>query len=185
MDIISLWMRREIRNVEATYATWNICGTAPLWQSDAKKSQWCLRSHIPASSAECIFFTTRLSPHVRRKSTVYTAGNFLGLGLKPSWLLCANGGRMGWERVDVLNVAEKPSVAKEVSALMTGGNYRNGVTQSRFNPVHQFQYRVQERDCSMVFTSVRGHLMSLEFASGYQNWNSTPPEELYSGRQEG
>lgn len=32
---------------------------------------------------------------------------------------------MGWELVDVLNVAEKPSVAKEISALMTGGNYRN------------------------------------------------------------
>ncbi|PFH35125.1 DNA topoisomerase family protein [Besnoitia besnoiti] len=79
----------------------------------------------------------------------------------------------------VLNVAEKPSVAKEASRLLAG-SYQNVQSQSRFNPVHQFAFCLQSRDCTMLFTSVRGHLMSLDFSPGYQNWQTTPPEELYS-----
>ncbi|CBZ54216.1 putative DNA topoisomerase III alpha [Neospora caninum Liverpool] len=86
---------------------------------------------------------------------------------------------MKGDRLTVLNVAEKPSVAKEASRLLAGA-YQNAPSQSRFNPVHQFEFSLQNRSCTMLFTSVRGHLMSLEFASAYQNWNTTPPEDLYS-----
>ncbi|KEP67584.1 UNVERIFIED_CONTAM: DNA topoisomerase family protein [Hammondia hammondi] len=85
---------------------------------------------------------------------------------------------MRGDRITVLNVAEKPSVAKEASRLLSGG-YQNAPTQSRFNPVHQFEFSLQNRSCTMLFTSVRGHLMSLDFASAYQNWNTIPPEDLY------
>ena len=36
----------------------------------------------------------------------------------------------------------------------------------------------------MVFTSVLGHLLELEFADGFDSWNACRPEELFTVRVE-
>lgn len=42
----------------------------------------------------------------------------------------------------VLNVAEKPSVAREVSAILSGGNRRSERGKSQFNPNWTFSYEI-------------------------------------------
>lgn len=53
-----------------------------------------------------------------------------------------------------LHIAEKNSIAKEVSNILSDGTKRNGFTRSQFNPVYEFQIdgKLQR------FSSVRGHL---------------------------
>ena len=66
--------------------------------------------------------------------------------------------------IRVLNVAEKPSVAKEVSRVLCGGRQpqsRRG--PSPYNVNWEFPYEVEGKQCQMVFTSVTGHLMEMDF----------------------
>ena len=56
----------------------------------------------------------------------------------------------------VLNVAEKPSVAKEVSRVLSNGNVRMREGMTNYNKVWEFGYTVQGQRCDMVFTSVVG-----------------------------
>lgn len=51
---------------------------------------------------------------------------------------------------------------------------------SRYNPVYEFQYTIGAQPCDMVFTSVSGHLMSLEFTGDARRWNGTDPVALYT-----
>jgi len=79
----------------------------------------------------------------------------------------------------VLNVAEKPSVAKEISrALSNGGaRCRDGLTP--WNKVWEFEYVVRGRRVTMVFTSVTGHLSNFEFAEErHRRWANADPREL-------
>lgn len=75
-----------------------------------------------------------------------------------------------------LNVAEKPSVAKELANSLSNGNFRNGTTQSRFNPVFEFQFEGK----SMIVTSVAGHLMEDEFPAHTRSWAAYPFQGLFS-----
>ena len=52
----------------------------------------------------------------------------------------------------VLNVAEKPSVAKEVSRILAGGSQRTMDSESKYNPVYQFDFKLQQQPVSMLFT---------------------------------
>ncbi|OEH80669.1 DNA topoisomerase iii [Cyclospora cayetanensis] len=80
----------------------------------------------------------------------------------------------------VLNVAEKPSVAKEITRLLGGDNVRRLQSSSTFNAVTSFPSTLHGRECEMIFTSVRGHLMTLDFSSPFSSWNAVPPEALFS-----
>lgn len=51
---------------------------------------------------------------------------------------------------------------------------------ARYNPVAEFQYQIGGQACDMVFTSVAGHLMELEFEDGYRRWRGVDPVDLYS-----
>ena len=46
----------------------------------------------------------------------------------------------------------------------------------------EFQYQIGGQACDMVFTSVAGHLMELEFEDGYRRWRGVDPADLYSAR---
>ncbi|KAL8440282.1 hypothetical protein Efla_004978 [Eimeria flavescens] len=87
---------------------------------------------------------------------------------------------MGPRIVKVLNVAEKPSVAKEITRLLGGPNARRLQSASNFNAVTSFPCLLQNQECEMIFTSVRGHLMSLDFPPPFSSWNAVPPEALFS-----
>jgi DNA topoisomerase III len=78
-----------------------------------------------------------------------------------------------------LNVAEKPSVAKEVSMLLSKGQCRTTPSQSRFNPVFEFRLPTNQ-DVVMLFTSVAGHLTEDEFPPQTKSWATFPLPQLFS-----
>jgi DNA topoisomerase-3 len=52
--------------------------------------------------------------------------------------------------------------------------------RSPYNPIWEFCYTINGQQCDMVFTSVAGHLMELEFAAQYKRWRGCSPLELYT-----
>lgn len=52
--------------------------------------------------------------------------------------------------------------------------------RARFNPIWEFNYTIQGTQCDMVFTSVAGHLMELDFTQQHKRWRSCSPLELYN-----
>ncbi|KVI00499.1 hypothetical protein Ccrd_021255 [Cynara cardunculus var. scolymus] len=90
------------------------------------------------------------------------------------------GGGGGGRAIRVLNVAEKPSVAKTVSGILSrnqGLRMREG--RSRYNKVFEFNYTIQGQPCQMLFTSVTGHLMEIEFEGRYRKWHACDPVDLF------
>ncbi|CAJ1047100.1 putative Toprim domain/DNA topoisomerase/GRF zinc finger containing protein [Leishmania shawi] len=75
-----------------------------------------------------------------------------------------------------LNVAEKPSVAKEMAQSLSGGHCRTVQSQSRFNPVFEFNFEGK----TMLVTSVVGHLMEDQFPPNTKNWSTYPFQGLFS-----
>ncbi|GMH33038.1 hypothetical protein BSKO_00872 [Bryopsis sp. KO-2023] len=79
----------------------------------------------------------------------------------------------------VLNVAEKPSVAREVSRILSNGNRTDIPSCARFNKNFQFDYALNGQPATMVFTSVTGHLMELDFGEAHRSWGSCAPADLF------
>ncbi|CAG9463966.1 unnamed protein product [Pedinophyceae sp. YPF-701] len=76
----------------------------------------------------------------------------------------------------VLNVAEKPSVAKEVSRVLSNGSAQC-VGGARFNRNWSFAYNVAGQTYNMLFTSVAGHLKEIDFADASVKkwrWDTLP-----------
>nr|CCA26226.1 DNA topoisomerase putative [Albugo laibachii Nc14] len=80
----------------------------------------------------------------------------------------------------VLNVAEKPSVAKEISSILSSGRSNKRSGQSKYNPIFEFPYEIRQQSVQMIFTSVIGHLMELNFTPNYRGWHSCDPYELFA-----
>ncbi|EGG19640.1 DNA topoisomerase III [Cavenderia fasciculata] len=79
----------------------------------------------------------------------------------------------------VLNVAEKPSAAEEISQLLAGTRPRKRPGLSKYNPIWEFKYNILGGNADMVFTSVLGHLMNTEVEERYIPWYSCEPVELF------
>eukprot|EP00917_Polyrhabdina_sp_WS-2016_P015509 GHVP01033751.1.p1 GENE.GHVP01033751.1~~GHVP01033751.1.p1 ORF type:complete len:747 (-),score=128.50 GHVP01033751.1:329-2569(-) len=75
----------------------------------------------------------------------------------------------------ILNVAEKPSVAREISKHLGRGNARRLPTSVPSNPISAFPYTFGSDNVEMIVTSVRGHLMELTFANVSKDWNVSEP----------
>ncbi|XP_051141098.1 DNA topoisomerase 3-alpha isoform X2 [Andrographis paniculata] len=90
---------------------------------------------------------------------------------------------VGRRPIRALNVAEKPSVAKAVSEILSknpaSGGLRVRDGRSRYNRIFEFNYFAQNQHFHMSFTSVTGHLMELEFEERYRKWHSCDPVDLY------
>lgn len=69
----------------------------------------------------------------------------------------------------VLNVAEKPSVAKSITNFLSGGQSRYIEPKSKYNPIYEFNYAIQGEPVLMRVTSVQGHVMTMEFEEGFTN----------------
>ncbi|KAK6125542.1 hypothetical protein DH2020_040716 [Rehmannia glutinosa] len=89
----------------------------------------------------------------------------------------------GGRPLRALNVAEKPSVAKAVSGILSktpsSGGLRVRDGRSRYNRIFEFNYTIQNQQVHMSFTSVTGHLMELDFEDRYRKWHSCDPVDLY------
>eukprot|EP01087_Luapelamoeba_hula_P000664 TRINITY_DN10492_c0_g1_i1.p1 TRINITY_DN10492_c0_g1~~TRINITY_DN10492_c0_g1_i1.p1 ORF type:complete len:246 (-),score=6.38 TRINITY_DN10492_c0_g1_i1:671-1408(-) len=81
--------------------------------------------------------------------------------------------------VRVLNVAEKPTVAKEVAKILSSGKCRSRQGRSKYNHVFEFKYQMRGQDCDQIFTSVTGHIMELDVTPKYKPWNSCEPADLF------
>ena len=81
----------------------------------------------------------------------------------------------------MLNVGEKPSVAKEVSNVLSGNRHSSEAGVSQYNRVHRFGYQLRGYgQCEMVFTSVSGHLMDHKFVDpAVKSWQGCDPSELF------
>ena len=84
----------------------------------------------------------------------------------------------------ILSVAEKPSVAKELTAIFC---QQAGIQSNRrpgFSPYNQCfdiercAFRTN-MNAKMTMTSVTGHLMGIDFEQRYKGWNSCAPIELF------
>ncbi len=51
---------------------------------------------------------------------------------------------------------------------------------SNFNPLFCFPYNLNGTPCEMLFTSVAGHLMELDFPEHFKKWHSCSALELYT-----
>uniref|UniRef100_A0A2P2LI17 DNA topoisomerase n=2 Tax=Rhizophora mucronata TaxID=61149 RepID=A0A2P2LI17_RHIMU len=80
---------------------------------------------------------------------------------------------------NVLNVAEKPSVAKSVASILSGNQLRVREGRSRYNKIFEFNYTINGQRCHMLVTSVTGHLMELDFEDRFRKWHSCDPADLY------
>ena len=79
----------------------------------------------------------------------------------------------------VLNVAEKNDAAKTIAGLMANGAARMRNGYSQYNKIYEFEAQLFGRKCSMIMTSVSGHMMALEFTNAYRGWRSCSPVELF------
>ena len=50
---------------------------------------------------------------------------------------------------------------------------------STYNPLFFFPYSINGQPCDMVFTSVAGHLMELDFPENWRKWKACSPVDLY------
>ncbi|KAF9763260.1 DNA topoisomerase 3 [Nosema granulosis] len=73
----------------------------------------------------------------------------------------------------ILNIAEKPSVAKSISNLMSN-NVQSTRGTHKYCTNNKFQYNGND----MIFTSVLGHLFHLQFVKKY-NWEQIEPDSLF------
>ena len=79
----------------------------------------------------------------------------------------------------ILNVAEKPSAAKEIVGVLRQGQHvdtRPG--RSRYNQIYEFNMNLSGQNANMIFTSVLGHLKSTDFESKFRKWGSCDPSSL-------
>ncbi|OWA53865.1 DNA topoisomerase 3-alpha [Hypsibius exemplaris] len=79
----------------------------------------------------------------------------------------------------VLNVAEKNDAAKNIALCANRGppNRREGLSQ--YNKIYEFQYQINGHQCTMIMTSVSGHLLTQDFSPQYRQWQSCPIVELF------
>ncbi|CEG78805.1 Putative DNA topoisomerase [Rhizopus microsporus] len=73
---------------------------------------------------------------------------------------------------NVLMVAEKPSLAESLSKLLApSGQY---TTHKRTTPVHEWRGMFRDQPAEFHFTSVTGHVYSLDFTKEYNSWDIEP-----------
>ncbi|KAJ8552498.1 hypothetical protein ON010_g10050 [Phytophthora cinnamomi] len=80
----------------------------------------------------------------------------------------------------VLNVAEKPSVAKEIAGILSSGRSQRRAGFSKYNALFEFPYEIRGQQVQMVVTSVTGHIMELDFDASVRGWHSCDPVELFT-----
>lgn len=81
----------------------------------------------------------------------------------------------------VLNVAEKNSVAKEVARLLARDSRPQEIpSNARYCKNFKFPFTFNGSRVEMIFSSVAGHLMELDFSAQYKSWHGCRPGELFT-----
>ena len=69
----------------------------------------------------------------------------------------------------VLNVAEKPTIAKSLSEFLSEGPVRKELSKSKYNPIYSFNRQFQGKEALLKITSVTGHIEEIYFGREVQN----------------
>ena len=80
----------------------------------------------------------------------------------------------------ILHVAEKNSVAKSITPILSHGHFQTRSGYEKYCPLYCFDSEFRGRRRSHVVTSVMGHLMSTDFEQPFKKWNSCTPEQLFT-----
>ena len=79
----------------------------------------------------------------------------------------------------ILNVAEKPSVAKQISKILSRNSFTTSKGHSKYNMIYTFPMRFPNGENLMHFTSVSGHISEMDFPSNFRNWLTIEPQQLF------
>ncbi|KIK69127.1 hypothetical protein GYMLUDRAFT_637030 [Collybiopsis luxurians FD-317 M1] len=77
----------------------------------------------------------------------------------------------------ILCVAEKPSISKSITQILSGGTYNTRNTPSKFIKNYDFDYAPAR--ARFTVTCVAGHLTQLDFPDGFRKWHSCDPFTLF------
>lgn len=79
----------------------------------------------------------------------------------------------------VLCVAEKPSIAKEVTNILSGGRLTKRTSKSKYNPNFDFKFNFPNYGmCDVTMTSVIGHITNMDFPPD-AGWGRIAPGRLF------
>jgi len=74
--------------------------------------------------------------------------------------------------MNVLIICEKNNAAKRIAAILSDGNAKK--TSHKKVPVYDYE----AGDISFTVVGLKGHILSLDFPEGYNNWQRVHPSEL-------
>ncbi|KAI0373951.1 prokaryotic type I DNA topoisomerase [Pilatotrama ljubarskyi] len=77
----------------------------------------------------------------------------------------------------VLCVAEKPSIAKSVTQILSGGQFTTRNSRNKYIKNYDFNY--PQTNSFFTVTSVTGHVMEYDFNVMYSKWTSCDPFALF------
>lgn len=77
----------------------------------------------------------------------------------------------------VLCVAEKPSIARSISQILSGGRITTRQTQCKF--IKNFDFDYPQMNSAFTMTAVAGHLLEHNFSDAYNRWYSCDPISLF------
>ncbi|KAI0049973.1 prokaryotic type I DNA topoisomerase [Auriscalpium vulgare] len=77
----------------------------------------------------------------------------------------------------VLCVAEKPSISKSISQILSGGRFATRATGSNFVKNYDFDY--PQTNAHFTVTCVAGHLLEHDFAETHRKWQTCDPFALF------
>ncbi len=83
----------------------------------------------------------------------------------------------------VLMVAEKPSLAQSLAKILSGGQCTSRKGFNSACSIHEYTGRFPPtgEQTRFKFTSVCGHVMSLDFVGKYNNWDKVDPVCIHHG----
>ncbi|KAK2464337.1 hypothetical protein APHAL10511_003794 [Amanita phalloides] len=77
----------------------------------------------------------------------------------------------------VLCVAEKPSIAKSIAQILSGGQFQTRNTGTQYIKNYDFDY--PQTRSSFTVTCVSGHLTHIDFTERHRTWNSCDAFDLF------
>lgn len=77
----------------------------------------------------------------------------------------------------VLCVAEKPSISRSITNILSGGQFRTRGTRS--NMIKNYDFDYPQCRANFTVTCVAGHVLQHDFAQSHRKWHSCDPFELF------
>jgi DNA topoisomerase-3 len=85
--------------------------------------------------------------------------------------------------MNILCVAEKPSISKTVAQILSGGTMETCSTRNQYIKNYKFNAMSQSRQCQLTMTALLGHLTEYQFESpNLKTWNSATNELIFHAK---